>query len=81
MASERVEFLGTRAELRARKQEIIREIGDIGTKIRLFLNPAKDAAELPGDKILDAAIALNEYIIQVREIDEKINKLNEVLGV
>lgn len=77
---ERIELLGSRNELRAKRLAINIRTDELRDNIRTNLNPAKDAVELDVSGILDNAIKLNEAVIRLQEIEAKIKRIDDILG-
>lgn len=78
--SERQENLGRRMELRHQRLRLVANGEALRDRLRKLLPVAEEIATINREKVLQAAIALDQALQELEEIDRKLAVLNDVLG-
>lgn len=78
--NERQMQLGRRVELRQERLRLAAEAEALRAGLRCQLPPEEEVAALDADSILQAALALNQTLVELAEVDRKLAVLARVLG-
>lgn len=78
--SERAENLGRRVELRRERQRLAVECEALRDSLRRALPVVEEVGGLDREKILSAALALDQSLVELAGVDKKIAILNRELG-
>lgn len=78
--SERQALLGKRVELRQLRNRRATACDALKVRLRKLLDPVREAHELDGDAILDAAASLHGELGELAVLDKKLAILKRELG-
>lgn len=78
--NERAENLGRRYDLRQQRKRIEAKGEALRDQVRRMLNPADNLADLERDKFMGSALALEQSVLELQQIDGRLAVLNRELG-